>query len=71
MSAKSKKSLVFIVFISDMSCEGDHIYDKSFPHEHLFISSSQDPFSGDILVYLHTLKFPQFFLRMIVNGCIT
>jgi hypothetical protein len=29
----------------------------SFPDEHLFLISSSDPWYGDILIYLQTLKF--------------
>ena len=52
MSAKSKKSLVFAELISELPCGEEMIYDESFPNEHLFLISSQDPWYGDIIVYL-------------------
>lgn len=58
LSAKSKKSLVFLELISELPCEEDIVYEESFPDEHLFLISSQDPWYGDIIIYLQTLKFP-------------
>ena len=49
--AKSKKSLVFAELIAKFLVEED-----SFPDEHIFLISSSDPWYGDILVYLQTLK---------------
>ena len=52
MSAKSKKSLVFVELISELPCEEEIVYDESFPDEHLFLISSQDPWYGDLIFYL-------------------
>ena len=52
MSTKSKKSLVFAELISKFPCGEEIVYDESFPDEHLFLISPQDPWYGDIIVYL-------------------
>ena len=52
MSAKSKKSLVFAELISKLPCGEEIVYDESFPDEHLFLISPQDPWYGDIILYL-------------------
>jgi hypothetical protein len=60
ISAKSKKSLVFAELISDFPClDEDVIHVDSFVDEHIFLVSSSDPWYGDIVLYLQTLKFPQ------------
>ena len=33
------------------------IEDDSFPDEHIFLISTFDPWYGDILIYLQTLKY--------------
>ena len=53
-SAKSKKSLVFAEFLVE---EDIAIEEDSFPDEHIFLISTSDPWYGDILIYLHTLKY--------------
>lgn len=63
MSAKSKKYLVFAELISKLPCEEEIIHEKIFPDEHLFLFSSQDPWYGDIILYLQTLKFPPTFSK--------
>ena len=63
MSAKSKKSLVFTELISELPCGEEIVYDESFPDEHLFLISPQDPWYGDIIVYLQTAKLPSNFLK--------
>jgi hypothetical protein len=63
-STKYKKSLVFSELISDFPRpDEDIIHDDSFEDEHVFIILSSDPWYGDILIYLQTLKFPQHLLR--------
>ena len=52
MSAKSKKSLVFAELISELPCGEEEVYDESFADENLFLISPQDPWYGDIIVYL-------------------
>jgi hypothetical protein len=59
-SVKSKKSLVFAELISDFPrLDEDVIHVDSFADEHIFLVSSSDPWYGDIVLYLQTLKFPQ------------
>ena len=59
-SAKSKNSLIFAKLISDfpskveeLVCEAD-----TFVDEHIFLISTLDPWYGDIIMYLQTLKVP-------------
>lgn len=40
LSAKSKKSLVFVELISELPCEEAIVYEENFPDEHLFLISS-------------------------------
>jgi hypothetical protein len=57
--AKSKKSLVFTELISNFPrLDEDVIHVDSFADEHIFLVSSSDPWYGDIVLYLQTLKFP-------------
>jgi hypothetical protein len=59
-SAKSKKSLVFAELISDFPrLDEDIFHDDSFTDQHIFLISSSDPWYGDILIYLQTLKLSQ------------
>jgi hypothetical protein len=59
-SAKSKKSLVFTELISDFPrLDEDVIHVDSFADEHIFLVSSSDPWYGDVVLYLQTLKFTQ------------
>jgi hypothetical protein len=63
-SAKSKKSLVFAELISDFPrLDEDVIHVDSFADEHIFLVSSSDPWYGDIVLYLQTLKFAQHLSR--------
>jgi hypothetical protein len=58
-SVKSKKSLGFAELISDFPIlEEDVIHVYSFVDEHIFCVSSLDPWYGDIVLYIKTLKFP-------------
>ena len=58
-STKSKKSLVFAELIAEFPTEEDvAIEDDSFLDEHIFLISTSDPWYGDILIYLQTLKYP-------------
>jgi len=63
MSTKSKKYLVFVELISAMPCEEEIIHEESYPDEHLFLISPQDPLYGDIIIYLQTSKFPPGFSK--------
>jgi hypothetical protein len=50
---KSKKSLVFVELISELSVElGDVILEESLIKGDMFLIMSSDPWYGDILVYL-------------------
>jgi hypothetical protein len=63
-STKSKKSLVFVELISDFPrLDEDVIHVDSFADEHICLVSSSDPWYGDIVLYLQTLKFPQHLSR--------
>ena len=62
--AKFKKSLVFAKLIAEFPVEEDvAIEEDSFPDEHIFLISTTDPWYGDILIYLQTLKYPTAFLQ--------
>ena len=59
VSAKSKKSLIFVELISDFpSVEEEEVYEDTFVDEHIFLISTLDPWYGDIIVYLQMLKVP-------------
>ena len=63
-SAKSKKSLVFAKLIAEFPVEEDiSIEEDSFPYEQIFLISTFDPWYGDILIYIQTLKCPASFSR--------
>jgi hypothetical protein len=63
-SVKSKKSLVFVELISNFpQLDEDVIHVDSFTDEYIFLVSSSDPWYGDIVLYLHTLKFPRHLSR--------
>jgi hypothetical protein len=57
VSTKSMNSLVFIELILEHPVESGNIFsDESLINGDLFLIASLDPWYGDILVYLHTLK---------------
>ena len=56
--AKSKKSLIFTELISDFPSEEEEACEDTFVDEHIFLISTLDPWYGDIIIYLHTLKVP-------------
>ena len=61
VSAKSNKSLIFAELISDFPSEEEEeeeVYEDTFVDEHIFLISTLDPWYGDIIVYLQTLKVP-------------
>jgi hypothetical protein len=59
VSAKSKKSLVFIELISELPIEsGDVVPQESPIRADMFLIKSSDPWYRDISIYLHTLKCP-------------
>ena len=59
VSAKSNKSLIFVELISDFPClEEEEVYEDTFVDDHIFLISTLDPWYGDIIVYLKTLKVP-------------
>jgi hypothetical protein len=56
---KSKKYLVFAELILELPIEsGKDSLEESLINEYLFLIASSDPWYGDILVYLYTLKCP-------------
>jgi hypothetical protein len=57
VSAKPKKSLVFVKLISELSVDSSDITHEESPIKgDLFPNASFDPWYGDMLVYLQTLK---------------
>ena len=59
VSAKSKKSLIFAELISDFLSEAEElVFEDTFVNEHIFLISTLDPWYGDIIIYLQTLKTP-------------
>ena len=57
VSAKSKKSLIFVELISDFSSEAEEsVCEDTFVDEHIFLISTADPWYGDIIVYLQTQR---------------
>ena len=61
---KSKKSLVFAELIYEFpQLYEDVIHVDLFVDEHNFLVSSSNPWYGDIVLYIQTLKFPQHLSR--------
>ena len=59
VSGKSKKSLIFAELIYDFpSEEEEEICEDMCVDEHIFLISTLDPWYGDIIIYLQTLKVP-------------
>jgi hypothetical protein len=59
ISAKSKKSLVFAELISELPVESGDVVPEELPiRGDMFLIESSDPWYGDILIYLQTLKCP-------------
>ena len=57
VSVKSKKSLIFAELISDFPSEDEEeVYEDTFVDKHIFLISTLDPWYGDFIVYLQTLK---------------
>ena len=57
VSAKSKKSLIFAELISDFTSKAEELVcEDTFIDEHIFLISNLDPWYGDIIIYLQTLK---------------
>ena len=56
---KLKKSLIFAELIFDFpSEEEEEVCEDTFVDEHIFLISTLDPWYGDIIIYLQTLKVP-------------
>ena len=59
VSAISKKLLIFEELESDFPSETeDLVCEDTFFDEHIFSISTLDPWYGDIIIYLQTLKVP-------------
>jgi hypothetical protein len=59
VSVKSKKSLVFAELISELPVESGDVVPEELPiRGDMFLITSSDPWYGDILIYLQTLKCP-------------
>jgi hypothetical protein len=53
VSAKSKKSLVFVELISELPVESGNVVPEESPIQgDMFLIESSDPWYGDILIYL-------------------
>ena len=56
---KIEEIVNFAELISDFpSEEEEEVYEDTFVDEHIFLSSTLDPWYGDIIIYLQTLKVP-------------
>ena len=54
-----KEIVIFAELISDFpSEEEEEVYEDTFGDDHIFLISTLDPWYGDIIVYLQTLKVP-------------
>ena len=59
VSAKSKKSLIFVELILDFPSEADELVcEDTFVDEHIFLISTIEPWYGDIIIDLQTLNTP-------------
>ena len=59
VSANSKKSLIFAELILDFpNLDEGEVHEDSLINEHIFLISIVDPWYGDIIFYLQTLKIP-------------
>ena len=64
VSAKLKKSLIFSELIYDFpSLDEGEVHEDSFIDGNIFLISSTNPWYGNIIVYLQTLKLPHHLLR--------
>ena len=51
--------MIFAELISDFpSLKEDEVYEDTFFDEHIFLISTLDPWYGDIIIFLQTLKVP-------------
>ncbi len=56
---KSKKSLAFVELVLELPKEDEKDSgEETLPDEHIFLISSTDPWYGDLIVYLQTLRCP-------------
>ena len=61
---KSKKLLIFAKLMLDFpSLDEVEVHEDSFVDEHIFLISTLDPWYGNIVVYLQTLKVPHHLSR--------
>lgn len=63
LSAKSKKSLVFVELKPKFPKDEDIVIMDSFSDKHIFLISSNDPWYRDILINHQTLKFSSHYSR--------
>ena len=58
-SGKIKEIVDLSELMSDFpSLEEEEVYEDMFIDEHIFLISTLDPWYGDMIVYLQTLKVP-------------
>ena len=58
VSKESKKSLIFAELISDFPSKEEKVCEDTLIDEHIFLISTLDPWYGDNIIYLQTLKVP-------------
>ena len=59
VSENSKKSLVFVELISDFpNLDEEEVHEDCLIDANIFIMLTMNPWYGDIIVYLKTLKVP-------------
>ena len=59
VSVKLKNLLIFPELISYfLSLDEGDVHEDSFVDEHIFLISTLDPWYGEIIVYVETLKVP-------------
>ena len=61
---KIEKIIDFVDLISDFpSKEEEEVCEDTFVDKHIFLISTLDPWYGDIIIYLQTLKVPNHLSR--------
>ena len=55
---QNQKIVYFAELISDFPSEEEEVCEDTFVDEHIFLISTWDPWYGDIIIYLQTLKVP-------------
>ena len=61
---KSKQLLIFVGIIFYFPSEEEEVCEDTFIDEHIFLILTLDPWYGDIIIYLQTLKVPTHLSRV-------